>query len=105
MISFEDFSKVELVVGTILEALEVEGSEKLIKFKVDLGEETPRQILAGIREWYSPSDLVGKQVVVAANLETKIMMGFQSQGMILAAGEEPVLLTVSKEVNSGTKVR
>lgn len=105
MVSFEDFSKLELKIGTIIEAEAVEASENLIRLKVDLGEEAPRQILARIRKWFAPADLVGEQVVVAANLEPKMMMGLESQGMLLAAGDEPVLLTVSKEVPPGTKVR
>lgn len=107
MISFDDFSKVELKVGIVLEAEEVEGSEKLIKLKVDLGEGEPRQILAGVKHWYKPDDFIGKQVVVIANLEPKIMMGLESQGMMLAADTEdgPVFLTVPKKVPPGTKVR
>ncbi len=106
MISFADFSKLELKVGTILEAEEVEGSKKLIKLRVDLGEEKPRQILAGVKQWYKPEDLTGKQVVVAANLEPRLMMGLESQGMVLAAGEdEPVLLMPQKELPSGAKIR
>ncbi len=105
MISFEDFSKLELKIGTILEAEEVEESEKLIKCIVDLGEEQPRQILAGVKQWYKPEDLVDKQVVVIANLESKMMMGWESQGMILMAGEEPVLLMPQKEVIPGAKIR
>lgn len=107
MISFEDLSKVELKVGTVLEAEEMEGSEKLIKMKVDLGEESPRQILAGAKQWYTPADFVGKQVIVVANLEPRTMMGLESQGMMLAADSErgPVFLTVPQEVPSGAKIR
>lgn len=106
MINFHDFAKVELKVGTILEAEEVEESEKLIKLKVDLGEET-RQILAGVKQWYKPKDFVGKQVIVVANLESRMMMGFKSQGMMLAADTEdgPIFLTVPKTVPPGTKIR
>lgn len=106
-ISFEDFTKVELKAGTVLEAEEIEGSEKLIKLKVDLGEENPRQILAGVKQWYQPEDLVGKQVVVVANLAPRTMMGLESQGMMLAAdaADGPVFLTVTKEVPPGTKIR
>lgn len=107
MINFEEFSEVELKVGTILEAQEVEESEKLIKCIVDLGEEKPRQILAGVKEWYKAEDLIGKQVVVAANLESKMMMDLESQGMLLAADAKdgPVFLTVPKEVSPGTSIR
>lgn len=107
MISFDDFSKVELKVGTVLEAENVEESEKLIKLMVDLGEDKPRQILAGVKEWYSPSDFVGKQVVVVVNLEPRTMMGLESVGMMLAADSEdgPVFLTVPKKVPPGTKIK
>lgn len=106
MISFDDFIKVELKVGTILTAEEVAGSEKLIKCMVDLGEEEPRQILAGVKQWYNPQDLAGKQVVVAANLEPRKMMGLESQGMMLAAGDEkPVFLKPAKKTTPGSKVR
>ncbi|MBI2338569.1 methionine--tRNA ligase, partial [Candidatus Daviesbacteria bacterium] len=74
-ISFADFSKIELKIGTIIESEEIESSEKLIKLKVDLGEESPRQILAGVKQWYKSEELVGKQVVVVANLEPRMMMG------------------------------
>lgn len=106
MISFDDFSKVELKVGTVLEAEDVEGSEKLIKLKVDLEEEKPRQILAGIKKWYTPTKLVGKQFVFVANLEPRMMMGFESNGMLLAAdGQKPIPLKPSSKVPPGTKVR
>lgn len=107
MISFDEFSKLELKVGTVLEAEEVEGSEKLIKLQVDLGEEEPRQILAGVKQWYKPKDFIGKQVVVVANLKPKNMMGMESQGMMLAADVNggPIFLTVPKQVSPGTKIR
>ena len=107
MITIDDFAKIELRVGTVLEAEEVEGSEKLLKLKVDLGEESPRQILAGVKQWYKSEDFVGKQVVVVANLEPKIMMGLESAGMMLAADSEdgPIFLTVPKKVSPGTKIR
>ncbi|MBI2600384.1 methionine--tRNA ligase subunit beta [Candidatus Daviesbacteria bacterium] len=106
MISIDDFLKVELKVGTVLEAEEVEGSEKLIKLKVDLGENTPRQILSGIKQWYKPQDLVGKQFIFVANLEPRVMMGLHSQGMILcASGKKPVLLKPFKKVEPGAKIK
>lgn len=107
MISIDDFSKVELKVGTILEAEELVESEKLMKLKVDLGEEIPRQVLAGIKQWYKGEDLVGKQVVVVANLEPRMMMGLESAGMMLAADSEdgPIFLTIPKQVKPGTKIR
>lgn len=107
MISFDDFAKVELRVGTVMDAEDVEGSEKLIKLKVDLGEDTPRQILAGVKQWYKAEDFVGKQVVVVANLEPRTMMGLESQGMMLAAdsADGPIFLTIPKKVSPGTKIR
>lgn len=107
MITFDDFSKLELKVGTVLEAEEVEGSEKLIKLKVDLGESESRQILAGVKQWYKPEEFVGKQIIVVANLEPKIMMGLESQGMMLAAdtSDGPVFLKVPKKVPPGAKIR
>lgn len=106
MINIDDFSKVELRVGTILEAEEIEDSEKLLKFQVDLGEDKPRQILSGIKKYYKPEDLIGKQVIIVTNLEPRMMMGLESQGMILAVGEDkPILLKPSKKVPNGSKVR
>lgn len=107
MITIEDFSKVELKVGTVLEAEEVTESEKLIKLKVDLGEEEPRQVLAGVKQWYKSKDFVGKQLVIVANLKPKKMLGLESQGMILAAdsADGPIFLTIPKKVSPGTKIR
>lgn len=111
MITIDDFKKCELKVGTVLEAEEIEGSDKLLKLKVDLGADPsaggPRQILSGIKQWYKPEDLIGKQFVFVANLEPRMMMGLESQGMILAAsGEErPVPLIPSEKVANGSGVR
>lgn len=107
MISIDDFAKVELKVGTVQEAEFIEGSDKLLKLKVDLGEEESRQVLSGIRRWYNPESLVGKQFVFVVNLEPRTMMGLESQAMIMAAGTEkkPVLLKPSSKVPPGSKVR
>ncbi len=103
-ISIDDLSKVEIKVGTIVSAEEIEGSEKLLKLQVDLGEEKPRQVLSGIKKWYKPASLIGKQLVFVTNLEPRIMMGLESQGMILAVGNEnPVLLKPAKKVAPGAK--
>ncbi len=105
MITIDDFVKVELKVGTVLEAEMVPGSEKLIKQIVDFGMEK-RQILSGIRQWYKPEQLVGKQFVYCVNLEPRMMMGLESQGMLLAAdGKKPMPLKPSGKVPSGTKIR
>jgi len=106
MINFDDFAKVELRVGTVLEAEEVPGSEKLIKQIVDFGELGKRQVLSGIKKWYKPSQLVGKQFVYVMNLEPRKMMGLESQGMILATdSEKPYPLKPSSKVPAGTKIR
>jgi methionine--tRNA ligase beta chain len=105
-IKFEDFQKIDLRIGKILKAEKVEKSEKLLKLVVDLGDEK-RQLVAGIGKFYEPDDLVGKEIVVVANLEPKKLMGIESQGMILAADKEgePVLLIPEKEVPPGTIIR
>jgi len=106
MVNFEEFKKIELKVAKIISAEEVEGSEKLLKLKVSLGEEE-RQILAGIAKKYSSQDLEGREIILVANLEPRNLMGFESQGMLLAADDEggPVLLQPEKDVPPGTKIR
>jgi methionine--tRNA ligase beta chain len=108
MISIDDFVKVEIKVGTVLEAEDIEGSERLLKLQVDLGEDHPRQILSGIKLWYKPAQLIGKQFIFVANLEPRIMMGLESQGMIMASegkGGKPILLKPSSKVLPGAKIR
>lgn len=108
MISFEEFKKVELRVGHIISAEPVPGSEKLLRLHINIGEETPRQILAGIGKTYAPETLPNKQVVIVANLTPRMMMGHESQGMLLATGENPEQLSlVSPDANAlpGAEVR
>ncbi|MDO8585148.1 MAG: methionine--tRNA ligase subunit beta [bacterium] len=118
-ISFDDFKKVELRVGKILSAERVEGSEKLLKLAVDLGSPSAvggpstssgtivtqdiRQVIAGIGKVYDPATLVGRSAVFVANLEPRMIMGLESQGMILATDDEkgPVLLAPDREVLPG----
>ena len=106
-ISIDEFLRTKLKVGTVLNAEVVENSDKLLKLEIDLGEEKPRQILAGIKEFYSPEDFIGNQVVVVSNLEPRVMRGLESQGMMLAADstDGPIFLTVPKKVSAGTKIR
>ena|SRR3989338_3955710 len=106
VITIADFQKVELKIGEILEAEKIEGSDKLLKLKVSFGEET-RQILSGIARYYSPEELVNKQVTFVVNLEPRTMMGLESQGMILAAdaGDGPVLLVPDRKVANGSGVK
>ena len=104
-ISFEDFKKVDLRTAKILKAEKLEGSEKLVKLEVDLGQEK-RQILAGIQKYYPVEDLINKTIVVVANLEPKKLAGVESQGMLLAASVdgEPVLLMPEKETPPGSQI-
>jgi len=106
MISFEDFKKLDLRIALIIDAVPVEGSDKLVKLKIDVGE-GERQLVAGIARQYSPEELVGRRIVVVANLEPKVLMGLESQGMLLAADTEegPVLLMPDHEVPPGSKIR
>lgn len=106
MISYDEFSKTELKVATIKEAVRLEGSDKLIKLQIDLGYES-RQLVAGIGKKYEPVDLIGRQIVVVANLEPRKLMGEESQGMLLAAHDEegsPILLIPDKITPNGSKI-
>lgn len=106
MISIDDFKKIDLRVGKILEAEVIEGSEKLLLLKIDIGSEV-RQILAGIQKYYSPADLLGQLVIVMVNLEPRSVMGLESQGMLLAAVGEDIIsiLMPQKEVLPGSVIR
>jgi len=106
MITYDDFAKLELKVALIKEAERVEGSEKLIKLQLEVGTEN-RQIVAGVGKAYEPDQLVGKQIVIIANLEPRSLMGVESNGMLLAADSEsgPVLLVPEKEVVPGAKIK
>jgi methionyl-tRNA synthetase len=106
MINYETFRQVELKVAKVLEAERVEGSEKLIKLKVDLGSET-RQIIAGVGDKYEPENLISKNIIIVVNLESKNLMGLESQGMLLAASNEnegPVLLTIMNDIAPGSGI-
>ena len=107
IISFEDFAKVDLRVGTIISADELGESNKLIKLVVDIGIEK-RQIIAGVKKFYKVEDLVGRQVVIVVNLEPKSLAGFESQGMLLAANNSeggPVILLPEKVVADGAIIK
>ena len=100
-IKIDDFKKSLIKVGTILECENIAGSEKLLKFKIDLGEDAPRQIISGIAKFYTPGELVGKQVCVLANLKPAKIFGHISEGMILSAenGKLTLLSTLSPVKN------
>ena len=107
LISIEDFQKIQLKVAKILEAERVPKSDKLLKLQVDLGTEQ-RQIVAGIGKKYAPEDVIGKAIVVVANLRPAKLMGVESQGMVLAAGGKEVLglvTFVDEEIEPGAQVR
>jgi len=108
-IGIEDFIKVELRVGEIKTAERIPKADKLLRFTIDLGETEPRQILAGIAQYYEPEKLIGRKVIVVANLAPRKLRGFESQGMILAAsiGEEgrPILAGFLEEVPNGAKLK
>ena len=118
-INFEDFAKVDLRVGEVVDVEEIEGADKLWKLRVDLGEDSKRTICAGLKEYYSADELLGKKIVVVANLAPRKMRGIESQGMLLAAstpsrgartsGEaedhgKVVLISPEKEIANGSRV-
>ncbi|RKL64574.1 methionine--tRNA ligase [Thermoanaerobacteraceae bacterium SP2] len=106
LISIDDFAKVQLRVAEVLEAEKVQGADKLLKLQIKLGEEK-RQIVAGIAKYYTPEQLIGKKIVVVANLKPARLRGIESQGMLLAASntEKLALLTVDKDIESGAKIK
>lgn len=106
-ISFKDFKKMDIRVGTIKSVKDHPDADKLYLILVDFGkEETDRQIVAGIKEWYKKEELVGKKIIVFLNLEPKVLRGIESNGMLLAAehGDKGVLLTVDKDIPNGAKI-
>lgn len=120
MISYEQFKQSDLRVARIIEAARIEGSDKLLKLKVELGCKEPghqgacmpehaefRQIIAGIGKAYEPETIIGKQITIITNLEPRMLMGIESQGMVLAAhgsDGKPVLLVPEKEVPQGSTI-
>lgn len=108
-IAIEDFLKVELRVGEIKVAERIPKADKLLRFEIDLGEEKPRQILAGLAEYYEPEKLIGRKVVVVANLKPRKMRGLESQGMICAAsleeGDVPAIATFLENVKNGARLK
>jgi methionyl-tRNA synthetase len=108
LISINDFKRAQLRTARILEAKPHPNADKLMLLSVDVGRETPKQIVAGIRKFYEPADLVGRTIVIVDNLEPALLRGEESQGMLLAAtvGEKVVLLKPdADEVPGGCEVR
>ncbi len=107
-IQYDDFAKLQIVIGEILSVETIEGADKLLKLSVNVGEETPRQILSGIRMFFPDHTvLVGKKCPFLINLAPRTIRGLESQGMILAAGEGETfaLMHPSDDLAPGTPVR
>jgi len=97
LIGIDQFFQTSLKVGTVVKAEEVPKSKKLLLLQVDIGEEKPRQVVAGIKEWYTPESLLGTQVCVVANLKPAKLMGMKSEGMLLAAKDGSGLSLIRPE--------
>jgi methionine--tRNA ligase beta chain len=108
-ITYDDFAKIELRVGTIRQAVAMEKSKKLLKLQVELANNELRQVLAGIKEHYTPEQLIGKQAILVANLAPRPMMGEVSHGMVLAATDSAtgrvIIMTPSEPVAPGSTVK
>ena len=107
-ISVEDFKKLALRLGTIMSADLHPNAERLLVLKVDIGEPSPRQLVAGVRASYpDPAQLVGRQVVVVANLKPAMLRGVESQGMVLAASDDTAiaLLSPDRSIKPGSTVK
>jgi len=110
-ITYADFAKLDLRVAVIKAVELIEGADKLLKLTLAVGEPEngglgERIVAAGIKEWYQPEDLIGKQVIYLANLEPRLLRGVESQGMILAAGDQKaVLLQPSEKTDPGSQIR
>jgi methionyl-tRNA synthetase len=107
MITIDDFAKIELRVGTVVSAEPIKGATKIMKLEIDIGD---RKVVttAGIAQHYTPEEMMGRRVVVVANLEPRIVRGIESQAMILAAsseGHKTILVTVAEDIPNGARVK
>lgn len=108
LIDISEFAKVELKTGKVLKAGPVKGSNKLLRLEIDLSEEGPRQVVAGIGKQYKPEELEGKTVIIVANLKPAKLMGLESRGMLLAATDSEgalSVLTTEKSILPGAKIK
>ena len=105
-ISYNDFSKLDLRVAKVLVAEKIPGKSRILKGQIDLGSEK-RDVIIGGAEFFEPNEMIGKTVIVVANLETKKLAGIESNAMLLAAdvNDKPYWLTVSDDVPLGTKIK
>lgn len=107
-ITYDDFDKVEFKIGVIKECVKHPNADKLLVFQVDVGEDTPRQIISSIAEFYTPEEVINKRVVVVTNLKKAKFRGMESDGMLICASlpndEDVELLTITKDFKGGTIV-
>lgn len=109
-ISIEQFAALDIRVATVKDAAPIEGADRLLRLVLDVGDPEhgglgERVVASGIRAWYAPEDLIGTQVIYLANLKPRMLRGVESQGMILAGGEEEaVLLQPAKPTQAGTRI-
>lgn len=108
LVSFNEWSKLDLRVAEIKKAEEIEGADKLYKLTLDVGELGKRIVCAGIKQHYTIKKLKGKKIIIIANLEPRVMKGIESQGMLLAACNKEqnkiVLLTIDSDIKNGSKI-
>jgi len=107
-VEFGNWAKLDLRVAEVKEVQDIEGADKLYKLKLDVGELGERTVCAGIKEYYSKEDLVGKKIIYFSNLKPRIMRGIESQGMLLAASseghEKVVLISPEKDIENGSRI-
>ena len=105
-VTYDDFAKLDLRIAKIISTEKIPGKSRIIKGVIDLGEEK-REVIIGGAEYYQPEELVGRIVIVIANLEPRKIAGFESNAMLLAAdvNDKPFWLTVKEDVPLGTKIK
>ncbi|MBN1354914.1 methionine--tRNA ligase subunit beta [bacterium] len=107
-IAYQDFEKLDIRTGIVLDASAVEGADRLIQIRVDTGESNPRTVVAGMKQYYLPEEMIGKTIIVLVNLEPRKMRGILSDGMLLAASTPDFgtvkLLTVDGDMPPGSKI-
>ncbi|NNL57932.1 MAG: tRNA-binding protein [Nitrosopumilus sp.] len=106
-ISYDDFTKLDIRVAKVIATEPIEGKSRIVKGRIDLGNEDKRNVIIGGAQYYKPEDIVGKVVIVIANLEPKKMAGVESNAMLLAAdvNDKPYWLTVNEEVPLGSPIK
>ncbi|MCH7647950.1 MAG: tRNA-binding protein [Nitrosopumilus sp.] len=106
-VSYDDFAKLDIRVAKIIGAEPIEGKSRIIKGRIDLGNDDLRDVIIGGAQYYQPEDMIGKTVIVIANLEPKKMAGVESNAMLLAADvdDKPFWLTVNEDVPLGSPIK